>query len=184
MRDLGTQAASGPRPPDLHFTMTGETFEFITSAKHGDGVFRFRWTLAPGKKGPPEHIHAREHETFAVMSGTLRIWLDGMPQDVGAGQIVTVEPGVRHRFFNPTQSDVVVVVSLDGAEQEDVLVPLAHHLGGSTRMRIADVFVMLVHTDEVRASEPPSRIGRGLMSALARVLRWCGARPLPRSVGW
>jgi hypothetical protein len=29
--------------------MTGERFEFQTSAKTGEGVFRFRWTL-PGEQ--------------------------------------------------------------------------------------------------------------------------------------
>ena len=175
------QASS--RPPALVFAMTGERFEFQTSAKTGDGVFRFRWTLEGGKKGPPEHIHESESETFAVISGTLRIWIDGTAQDVGLGQSITVHPGVRHRFHNRGTDVVVVDVSLDGPRQEDALVPLALHISGR-KMKLSDFFVMIVHATEVNASSPPSRVGRGVMSALASVIRLFGARPLPRAAAW
>jgi len=164
--------------------MTGEKFEFQSSAKGGDGVFRFRWTLARGKKGPPEHIHRTESETFAIVSGMLRIWLDGVAQDLAPGQAVTVRPGVRHKFKNPGTEPVVVDVSLDGPLQEDALVPLAHRLGGSTKMRLADLFTMIVHATEVEASAPPSRVGGAIMRGLAAVCRLFGARALPRAGAW
>lgn len=172
------------RPPNLYFDMTGESFEFQTSAKTGDGVFRFRWTLVGGKKGPPEHVHESESETFAVVSGTLRIWLDGVPQDLTAGTSVTVKTGVRHRFLNPTKELVVVDVSLDGPLQEDALVPLAVHCDGRRKMKVRDVFVMLVHADEVRASQPPSKVGRAVFSGLGRFIRLFGVKPLARVTGW
>ncbi len=180
--------ATGSKLPDtvplvLEFKMTGERFEFQTSAKTGDGVFRFRWSLAGGKKGPPEHIHETESETFAVVSGTLRIWLDGVPQDVGPGEAVTVRAGVRHRFHNRGTETVVVDVSLDGPLQEDVLVPLAHHIVGR-KMKLSDVFVMIVHAAEIQASTPPSRPARAAMNAMAGLFRLFGARSLPRSGAW
>lgn len=171
------------RPPVLEFTMTGERFEFQTSAKTGDGVFRFRWTLEAGKKGPPEHIHETESETFAVVSGTLRIWLDGAVHDIGPGQSITVPPGGRHKFHNRGTEPVVVDVSLDGPKQEDALVPLAIRMAGRA-LKLSDFFVMIVHVGEVNASTPPSRVARGVMRAFARVFRLFGARPLPRVGAW
>lgn len=171
------------RPPVLEFTMTGERFEFQTSAKTGDGVFRFRWTLDGGKKGPPEHIHETESETFAVVSGTLRIWIDGTPRDIGPGQAVTVHPGVRHRFHNRGTEAVVVDVSLDGPKQEDALVPLAFRISGR-KLKLSDFFVMMVHVAEVQASRPPSAVALGIMKGFASVFRLFGARPLPRAGAW
>jgi len=164
--------------------MTGEMFEFQTSAKGGDGVFRFRWTLAKGKKGPPEHIHETESETFAIVSGALRIWLDGKPQDLGPGQAVTVHPGVRHRFFNPGSEQLVVDVSLDGSRQEDVLVPLALRLDGRKKLTLRDFGTLIVHDVEVRGSAAPSRVGNAIMRGLAAVCRLLGSRPLPRAGAW
>jgi quercetin dioxygenase-like cupin family protein len=177
-------ATKALRPPELHFTMTGETFEFLTSAKGGDGVFRFRWTLAAGKKGPPEHVHDDESETFAVVSGVLRIWLDGEARELQPGDSVTVAPGTRHRFLNPGDVPVVVDVSLDGPRQEDALVPLAFHLEGRRSLRLADFLVMLAHAGDVGASRPPSAAAAAFFRALGRASRLLGARPLPRAGAW
>lgn len=171
-------------PPVLHFKLTGETFEFQTSAKAGDGQFRFRWTLGGGKKGPPEHLHDGERETFTVVSGTLRIWTHGEPHELGPGDTLTVEPGVRHRFLNPGTEPVVVDVRLDGDRMEDTLVPLAYRLGGREKMRLADFFVMVVHDCEVQGSRPPSRLSQAVFRGLGRVIRLFGARPLPRAGAW
>jgi mannose-6-phosphate isomerase-like protein (cupin superfamily) len=171
-------------PPNLYFAMTGETFEFKTSAKAGDGVFRFRWTLAGGKKGPPEHVHDDEHDIFSVVSGTLRIWLDGTPRDLHAGDSVTVERGVAHRFFNPTKQPVVVDVSLDGPRQEDALVPLAFRCEGRRKMKLSDAFVMIVHATEINASRPRSGVAKAIVSGLSRFIRLFGVRPLARIERW
>ncbi len=180
-------AATAPaeqRPPNLYFDMTGETFEFQTSAKTGDGMFRFRWTLLGGKKGPPEHVHDGESETFAVVAGSLRIWVDGTPHDLAAGESLTVKPGVRHRFLNPTKEPVVVDVSLDGPLQEDALVPLAVYVGGRRKMKLRDFFVMIVHAGDVHASRPPSKVGTAMMNGFGGFIRLFGVKPLARRGAW
>lgn len=184
MEPAVTQQQLAETPPNLYFTSTGETFEFQTSAKAGDGVFRFRWTLEAGKKGPPEHVHDHERETFRILRGVLRIWIDGTPRDLTAGQSVTVEKGQRHRFLNPTKEPVVVDVSLDGSLQEDALVPFALRLGGRREMKLGDFFTMMAHITEVEASRPPSRVVRGVLGSMARLARLFGARPLPRAGAW
>lgn len=90
--------------------MTGETFEFQTSAKTGDGKFRFQWTLQAGKKGPPVQVHDDENETFTVVSGTLRIWIDGKPNDLTAGQTLTVKRSAKP-WRKASRSSAHVVVS-------------------------------------------------------------------------
>jgi mannose-6-phosphate isomerase-like protein (cupin superfamily) len=181
---MDATAIEASPPPDLHFSMTGEKFEFQTSAKSGDGVFRFRWTLDAAKNGPPEHVHDGERETFAVLSGTLRIWLEDTPRDLGPGEQITVPIGVRHRFFNPGPEAVVVDVSLDGSLQEDVLVPLAYRFGGREKLGLADVCVLIVHDCEVRGSRPASRLAEAMFRGLGGVLRLFGARPQPRAGAW
>jgi mannose-6-phosphate isomerase-like protein (cupin superfamily) len=164
--------------------MTGEMFEFMTSARAGDGVFRFRWTLAGKKKGPPPHVHDDERETFAVVAGTLRIWLDGAPRDLRAGESVTVERGVEHRFLNPTSEPVVVDVSLDGSRQEDALVPIAYRLAGSKKMRLSDMFVFIVHGTAINASHPKGKIAQTIFSGLGRFIRMFGVKPLAPVERW
>ncbi len=170
------------RPPNLY--LGGETFEFQTSAKTGDRIFRFRWTLAAGKKGPPEHVHDDEAETFSIVSGTLRIWIDGAPRDLGPGDSVTVEKLQRHRFLNPGSEPVVVDVSLDGPRQEDALVPFAVYCGGRRTLKLRDLFTMLVHASHVRASRPPSRVGAAVFNGLGRFIGLFGVKPLAPVDRW
>lgn len=164
--------------------MTGERFEFQTSARVGDGVFRFRWTLAPGKKGPPEHVHDDESETFEIVSGVLRIWIDKQPRDLHPGDRVTVPPLVRHRFFNPGTEPVVVDVSLDGPRMEDALVPFAYYAAGRTKLSFGDFTRMMVHSIEIRPSRPPSRVLTSVFTGLGRLFKLFGVKPLARVERW
>lgn len=53
--------------------------------------------LMPGQNHP-EQYHRLKEETFHVLYGTVRLELDGIPQTFKPGDVVTVNPGVRHAF--------------------------------------------------------------------------------------
>jgi sialic acid synthase SpsE/quercetin dioxygenase-like cupin family protein len=53
--------------------------------------------LLPGQNHP-EQYHQRKEETFHVLHGNLEVKLDGLPRTFHQGEIITVEPGVRHEF--------------------------------------------------------------------------------------
>ncbi|KAK4238364.1 hypothetical protein C8A03DRAFT_43878 [Achaetomium macrosporum] len=76
-----------------------------------------------GASGPPLHIHLRQTEHFQVLQGTLAAVKNEkevrLTKDDG---ILTIEPGVRHRFWadssiNSTHGDLVFTV---WAEPQDV----------------------------------------------------------------
>jgi AraC-like DNA-binding protein len=50
----------------------------------------------PHRYDKPEHPH-REYEWLLVRKGRLRVWLDGVPLEVGAGDLYFVQPGQTHR---------------------------------------------------------------------------------------
>lgn len=53
--------------------------------------------LLPGQQHP-EQYHKLKEETFHVLHGELVLTLDGIEQICRPGDVVTVEPGVRHAF--------------------------------------------------------------------------------------
>lgn len=53
--------------------------------------------MLPGQDHP-EQYHNRKEETFVVLHGRMTLWLDGAEREVGPGDVVTVNRGVRHRF--------------------------------------------------------------------------------------
>lgn len=55
--------------------------------------------LLPGQKHP-EQYHKLKEETFHVLHGELVLTLDGVERLCHPGDVVTVEPGVRHAFHS------------------------------------------------------------------------------------
>jgi quercetin dioxygenase-like cupin family protein len=182
--EVNAAPASPVRAPlTMTIGMTGERFEYLTSSRRGDGWFRFRWTLAPGRKGPPEHLHPDETETFTVESGVLQVWVGGVHHRLEPGMTLAVPPGAPHRFLNEGPAPAVVMVGFDGSRNEALHVPAAAYLAGGRAMGLGTVLRMMVHDAEVGGSlatfEPINALQRGL----ARVLRWFGVRPFP-AVEW
>lgn len=58
--------------------------------------------LAPDATSPPAHVHPDATETFAVLSGTLTVVLDGEARELSSGESVAVDAGVAHTFRNDT----------------------------------------------------------------------------------
>ena len=158
---------------------TGEHFEFRTSARGPTKHFGFQWTLKPGKRGPGEHFHPRETETFTIVKGVLRIWIAGEPHDYHAGETVAIPPGVPHRFLNPGKEPVIVDVTLDGTEMEDAFMPFVVTVGRGRKPSLGKFARWIVHLSKSEASVPNSRIARGIGAALGRVVWLFGARGYP-----
>jgi quercetin dioxygenase-like cupin family protein len=56
--------------------------------------------VLPGQRHP-EQFHKKKEETFHLLHGTLSVKLDGAEREARAGDIFTVERGVRHEFSSP-----------------------------------------------------------------------------------
>ncbi len=50
----------------------------------------------------PEQWHNEKEETFHILSGEVHLQLDGKQHICKTGDVITVEPGVRHAFVSPT----------------------------------------------------------------------------------
>ena len=50
----------------------------------------------------PEQYHNKKEESFHCLAGELDIWLDGEHSVMRPGDVVLVQPGVRHKFSSKT----------------------------------------------------------------------------------
>jgi mannose-6-phosphate isomerase-like protein (cupin superfamily) len=159
---------------------TGEQFVFATSARGPAKAFTFRWTLAEGKTGPNEHVHPYEDEHFDVVSGTLRVWIDGVARDYGPGESVTVPAGAPHRFLSLGPSAVVADVRLNGDRMEAMFLPAAAWAagGGGTMTGLAHLLGAMPG-----ASEPVHGVDRWVLAGF-RALLWPFRRALPFPQRW
>jgi sialic acid synthase SpsE/quercetin dioxygenase-like cupin family protein len=60
--------------------------------------------MLPGQTHP-EQYHVKKEETFVVLHGSMTLWLDGVQREATRGDVITVQRGVKHKFF--TASGVV-----------------------------------------------------------------------------
>jgi N-acetylneuraminate synthase len=55
--------------------------------------------LLPGQSHPEQH-HKLKEETFVIVHGDMKATLDDVDHELKAGDVLTVEPGVRHRMHS------------------------------------------------------------------------------------
>jgi sialic acid synthase SpsE/mannose-6-phosphate isomerase-like protein (cupin superfamily) len=59
----------------------------------------------------PEQYHKMKEETFHVLYGEVHLFLNGEKRVCRAGDVVNIEPGVRHAFVSPTGSIIEEISS-------------------------------------------------------------------------
>jgi mannose-6-phosphate isomerase-like protein (cupin superfamily) len=66
-------------------------------------------TMAPGREGPPLHVHGDEDDAFYVLDGELTFLLEDREIAAPAGTFVLVPPGALHTFANRTAEPVRIL---------------------------------------------------------------------------
>ena len=77
----------------------GTRYRSILPASASGGEISIFESLSPPRSGPPRHVHAREDETFHVLSGEVTFWLEGALTSLGPGGAIHVPRGVEHAFL-------------------------------------------------------------------------------------
>jgi len=76
----------------------GVTYRTILTAAATGGAMSIVDSLSPIGSGPPRHIHEREDETFVLLSGSCKFWVEGETFIKHAGETVFVPRGMEHTF--------------------------------------------------------------------------------------
>lgn len=67
--------------------------------------------VLPGQQHP-EQYHRQKEETFHVLYGNLQLELDGKPLACNPGDVITINPGVRHAFGSATGAVIEEISSM------------------------------------------------------------------------
>lgn len=91
-----------------------------------NGAFAiFESTVPPHFAGPPAHHHPHATATFYIVSGVLAFTLAEETIMMRQGGLVTVPPGLLHKFWNPTATPATYLTYLSPAGFEQYFVELA-----------------------------------------------------------
>jgi quercetin dioxygenase-like cupin family protein len=88
--------------------VTGERMRFVEASDVTGGEYTLvELELDPNGTVAMEHIHPFQTETFEIVAGKVAFKVDGEVVTAEAGDVLTVDPGQRHKFWN-AGSDVAV----------------------------------------------------------------------------
>ena len=81
--------------------VTGERLTFHKTSRDTNGEYVLvEAVLLPGAIVAAAHVHPYQSERFEVLEGTLGLKTGRKKIGAGPGEVVTVEPGVAHKFYN------------------------------------------------------------------------------------
>lgn len=76
----------------------GTTYKTILSSTDTGGAMSIVDSTSPVDSGPPRHVHKAEDETFVVLTGEARFWIDGKESHAKTGESVFIPRGTPHTF--------------------------------------------------------------------------------------
>jgi quercetin dioxygenase-like cupin family protein len=90
--------------------ITGQQIRFIQTSKDSNGqVLEMEATYNAMSKEPPSHYHPYQDENFTVISGELRVRLDGEEtHTLQAGDTLQIPRGQVHSVWNASKHKAVV----------------------------------------------------------------------------
>ena len=86
-----------PDSPDVKVWL-GTKYRTILTPEMSGGAMSIVDSLSPVGSGPPRHIHHAEDETFVMLTGQCKVWIDGTETIAHAGESVFIPRGTEHTF--------------------------------------------------------------------------------------
>lgn len=165
----------------LHNPVTGETVHIVRSASETGGEYVLvDVRVEPGGFVAATHVHPYQTEVFEVLDGLVAFKAGGREIVAGPGEVVTVEPGTPHRFWNAGDTAARFRCEVRPALQFEQLLSTMYALAadGKTNRRGMPSPVRLAviarhHFDDVRLPFPPvwlQRLGLACGAPLGRLL--------------
>jgi quercetin dioxygenase-like cupin family protein len=169
----------------LENPVTGERMHFLKTSADTKGEYvLIELTARPGAVVAAKHFHPYQAERFEIVSGRLAAKVDGKEIDAGPGDVLTIEPGQSHSWWNAGDDELVFRAEVRPALKFEQLIETMFGLaadGKTNKKGMPNPLHLAViakeHFDDVRLPFPPvwmQRVGLALGAPVGRVL---GFRP-------
>ena len=163
--------------------LTGERLIFHKTSRDTNGEYVVvEAILQPGATVAAAHVHPYQTERFRVLAGTVGMKVGRKRLEVGPGEVVTVDPGTPHKFWNAGDGEARFICEVRPAREFERLIETMFGLaadGKTSRKGMPSPLRLAViarhHFDDVRLP--------GIPHALQRAALALGA-PLGRAVGY
>lgn len=162
--------------------VTGERMTFIrTAADTGGDHVLIELRAAPEAFVAAAHVHPAQIETFEVLSGTLGAKVAGKRLEARAGDVLVVEPGQAHKWWNAGEDELVFRCEIRPALRFESLIETMFSLAADGRTNAKGMpnpfrlaVIARAHFDTVRLPFPPAWVQRAALAVGAPVGRALG----------
>ena len=172
--------------------ITGESMTFLTTSRDTGGEYvEIQLRAEPGAFVAAAHVHPAQTENFEVVEGTLAVKVAGKTLEANAGDILVIEPGQAHKWWNGGDSELVFRCRVSPALQFESLIETMFALandGKTNKKGMPNPFWLAViakaHHDTVVLPFPPvwmQKAGLALGAPFGRLLGYAATyTPAPR----
>lgn len=162
----------------------GDRVKFLVTSEDSEGkILKVELHCKPGAQGPPLHYHPLQTEKFEVIKGALGLDDKGKKMVLKAGESYLVERNSRHRFYNVSDTeDVLVQVTLEPALKTEFFFETMYALAkqGKTNDKalpknpLQFAAIMHEYDGEMLAEEIPLPAQKFLAKGLGRLAKLLG----------
>jgi len=169
----------------LYNPVTGEAMTFLTTSRETGGEYvEIELRADPDAFVAAAHVHPAQTETFEVVEGTLAVKVAGDTIEARAGDVLVVEPGRPHKWWNGGDSQLVFRCRIAPALQFESLIETMFSLavdGRTNKRGMPNPFRLAVianaHLDTVVLPFPPVWMQKAALAAGAPLGKLFGYRP-------
>jgi quercetin dioxygenase-like cupin family protein len=168
----------------LENPVTGEILIFHrTSRDSGGEAVLVETIVRPDGFVAAAHVHPHQTERFEVLEGRLGLRVDDQELLAWPGDVITVDPGTRHRFWNAGKDEARFLCEVRPALEFESLIETMFSLateGKTNRKGMPNPVRLAViaqsHFDTVRLPFPPAFLQRAALAIGASLGRLLGYR--------
>jgi mannose-6-phosphate isomerase-like protein (cupin superfamily) len=165
--------------------ITGERLTFIETASETDGeVTVVEVSVRPDGFVAAAHVHPKQTEIFRVVSGQMGAKLGREKLEAGPGEVLTIEPGVAHKFWNAGSDDLLFVAEVRPSLEWESLIETMYSLaadGKTSKKGMPNPFRLAVianaHFDVVQLPIIPAWMQKAALALGAPLGRALGYTP-------
>jgi mannose-6-phosphate isomerase-like protein (cupin superfamily) len=162
--------------------ITGEVLIFHGTSRDSGGESVLVETIVrPDGFVAAAHVHPHQSERFEVLEGRLGLRVGDQELVAGPGDVMTVEPGTPHRFWNAGKGEARFLCEVRPALEFESLIETMFSLaaeGKTNRKGMPNPLRLAViarsHFDTVRLPFPPASLQRAALAVGAPLGRLLG----------
>jgi quercetin dioxygenase-like cupin family protein len=94
-----------------------DLFTFKATAQETDNALTLFEELSQRGKVTPLHLHPNADETFWVVNGEIRVYVDGTERTVGPGGVASVPRGMPHAMMVTSETALVLTIVTPGCKE-------------------------------------------------------------------